>query len=138
MKKSKKILSLITLVMVLSCAFPVFAKNIASCDSSIPGAIIDEKLPTTVSAIVTIIKIAVPVILVIFGMLDLFKGIMSQKEDEIKKSQQIFIKRLISGVLVFFVFVIVQFIIGFVADAGAKVGMMDCVDCFINNNCTYK
>ena len=131
----KKILFMILLVFALVFfATPVLAANITACDGAIKGAMIDEKIPKVVSTIVTIIKIAVPVLLVIFGMLDLLKGITAQKEDEIKKGQQILIKRLISGALIFFVFTIVQLIISLIAD-DEKTNIMSCANCFINGDC---
>lgn len=133
----KKIFWLLLIVAVIFYANPVLAANIYSCNSSIKGAMIDSKIPELVSTIITVIKIAVPVLLVIFGMLDLMKGIIASKEEEIKKGRQIFIKRLIAGALVFLVFTIVQLIIGFVADEKDKTNMMTCVECFINGDCTY-
>ncbi len=125
-------------ILIFGLCTPVFAKNIASCDSVISNSvIIDERIPNIVSTIITIIKIVVPILLVIFGMLDLVKAMISQKEDEIKKGQNLFIKRLISGALVFFVFTIVQLIISFVTTDEDK-NIMSCSDCFINNNCTYR
>jgi len=97
--------------------------------TSIPNAI-----PKVVSIAYTIIQIAVPVILVVMGSLDLFKGLSAQKEDEIKKGQQMFVKRLIAAALIFFVFVIVKVVVSFVAD-GDSVAIMECAECFINNNC---
>ena len=91
----------------------------------------------SVHSVAVVIKIAAPVLLVIFGMLDLMKGVMAQKEDEIKKGQQLFIKRLIAGVLVFLVFTIVQTIVSFVAGSDETTNMMTCVECFINGDCTY-
>ncbi len=135
----KKILFVVLLgILTFSFCSPVFAKNISSCDSVISSnVIIDEKIPNIVSTIITVIKVAVPVLLVIFGMIDLMKGITSQKEDEIKKGQSLFIKRLISGALVFFVFTIVQLIISFVSD-DADNNIMTCASCFINKECQYK
>ncbi len=132
----------IFLTILLSFMFimpSVSALNIASCDSAIGSStIIDSKIPEMVHSIVTIIKVAVPILLVILGMIDLVKGVVAQKEDDMKKGRSMFIKRLISGVLVFFVFTIVQLIISFVADASKNPGIMDCVSCFINNECTYR
>ena len=97
---------------------------------------IPEKIPQLTSMIVTIIQIAVPVVLVIFGMLDLFKGISAQKEDEIKKGQQLFIKRLITAAIIFFVVVIVKFLISIVADSDKEVGnITECMECFLNGKC---
>ena len=50
---------------------------------------IPAKIPELVSFAITLIQIAVPVILVVMGSVDLFKGITAQKEDEIKKGQKI-------------------------------------------------
>lgn len=136
----RKIFSMIILGAMMFCftCTPVLAKNISSCDSVISTTVlIDEKIPNTVSIVVNVIKIVVPILLVVFGMIDLMKGVTSQKEDEIKKGQQLFIKRLISGAIVFFVFVFVQLIISFVAGSQNE-NIMTCVDCFINGECQYR
>lgn len=113
-----------------------YSSNVVSCGGNyvtkIPAA-----LPKVISTIYIIIQIVVPILLVIFGMIDLFKGITAQKEEELKKAQQLFIKRLISGALVFFVFVAVKLLISLVADNSGKNGVnriMDCAECFIENN----
>lgn len=137
----KKIFMIILMFILLGISSPVFAKDIASCDAAIStDVIIDQRIPEVVSTIINVIKIAVPVLLVIFGMLDLFKGLSAQKEDEIKKGQQMFIKRLISGALVFFVFIIVQLLVSFAAGGknGENKTIMDCANCFINNDCEYR
>ena len=90
----------------------------------------DIMIPNIVSLIVTLIKIGVPVLLIIFGMLDLGKAVMAQKEDEIKKSQQTFLKRLLSAALVFFVVMIVQVIFNLVASKETNV--WNCISCLIN------
>ena len=76
---------------------------------------VPQTLANLIKTIYTIIKIAIPLILILMGMLDLGKAVMSQKEDEIKKQQGMFVKRLISAALVFFVLAIVQLLIGIVA-----------------------
>ncbi len=86
--------------------------------------------PYIISTVVTIIKIAVPILLIIFGMLDLGKAVVASKEDEIKKGQQLFIKRAISAVIVFFVIQVVQIIVRFVSGNDATVA--NCFNCFIN------
>ena len=63
-------------------------------------------LPKVTSILYTIIQIAVPIILVIMGMIDLFKSLSAQKEDDMKKGQKLFVKRLISAVIIFFVLLI--------------------------------
>ena len=68
-----------------------------------------------IQTIYFLIQVAVPILLILYGMWDLGKSVMSQKEDEIKKGQQVFIKRLIAAGLVFLVFTISRFVIEFVA-----------------------
>lgn len=87
-------------------------------------------IPYAVHMIITIIKIVVPVLLIIFGMIDFMKSVTAAKEDEIKKGQQTFIKRLIAGVLVFFVIQIVQLVIRFVSNSNNDV--TKCFNCFVN------
>ncbi len=60
------------------------------------------------------IKIVVPILLVIFAMLDLGKAITAKKEDDIKKHQGNCIKRIVTGVLVFLIAIAVEFLLGFI------------------------
>lgn len=106
----------------------MFILDMVQCGNGI--LTVDRMVPDIISLIVTLIKIGVPVLLIIFGMLDLGKAVMAQKEDEIKKSQQTFLKRLLSAALVFFVFVIVQTVFNLVAKKETKV--WNCISCFIN------
>lgn len=102
----------------------------------------DGIIPSVTSLIVSLIQIGVPVLLIVFGMLDLGKAVMAQKEDEIKKGQGLFIKRLIAAVLVFLVVFISKTVIGLVApDKDGNV--TNCVNCFItgeasNTSCIQK
>ena len=131
----KKGLMFLVLISVLGVFFApsVFAEGITGCKGVLGSdVIIDVKIANAVHTIIVAIKVVVPVLLVIFGMLDLFKGITAQKEDEIKKGQQIFIKRLISAAIVFFVISIVQLLVSFVATDKKEKGLMDCANCFIN------
>ena len=96
--------------------------------------VIDSMIPQLVSTVVTLVKVGVPILLIIYGMLDLGKAVMAQKEDEIKKGWQTFIKRIIAAVVVFLVIFIVQLVFNLVA-GNDKESMWHCVDCFISNNC---
>ena len=116
-----------------ACVYANYDNSMRSCGEGLIEKI-PSIVPKTVSIIYKIIQIAVPVVLVIFGMMDLFKGITAQKEDEIKKGQQLFIKRLIVAALIFFMFVIVKVVISVAADAtGARI--IKCTECFIENKC---
>ena len=70
------------------------------------------------NGIIPIIQIGIPIILIILGMLDLGKAVVAGKEDEIKKNQQMLVKRAISAVAVFFVVTLVTLVFGLFASSG--------------------
>lgn len=94
----------------------------------IGGVEIPSMVTNIISYIVTGIKIGVPVLLVVFGMIDLGKAVMQSKEDDIKKAQQTFLKRLLAAALVFFVITVVQFLVR-VLDSAADNGESGAVGC---------
>lgn len=61
-----------------------------------------------VGHIVNIFKIVIPIIIVLLAMVDLGKAVMAGEEKEIKTAQKMLIKRLIYGVVIFFVVTLVQ------------------------------
>lgn len=85
-----------------------------------------------VAIVIDIIKIMTPIIIIVFGMIDLFKAVTKQKEDEMKKAQMLFVKRLISGLLVFFVIAIIQFAFSTLGKAAGNNSFMECISCFVN------
>lgn len=127
----KKIFMLIVIIMIMVAVMPsVAAVDVQGCATVIgENAKIDVKIANIVHNIIVVIQIAVPVLLVVFGMMDLVKAVMGQKEDEIKKGQQTLVKRIIAAILVFFVIAIVKFVVSLVADNS---GIMECANCFLN------
>ena len=87
-----------------------------------------EGVPETIGAIYSILIIAIPVIVVIFGMIDLAKAVAAQKEDEIKRNQGIVIKRIIVAVLAFFVYAIVKFVLGTIVKTGNTSDAISCLE----------
>lgn len=67
-----------------------------------------------IGSLITTIKIAVPLLLIIFGMVDLIKGVTARDEEKMKEGQRSFFRRLIPAILVFLVVTIVQFVVGIV------------------------
>ena len=90
-----------------------------------------KQVVTIIGAIVFALKVIIPVLLIIFGMLDLGKAIIAQKEDEIKKGQQTFLKRLLTAAIVFFVVILTQFVVDLVAGDDSS-SIWACVNCIIN------
>lgn len=98
---------------------------------------IPAKVPEFISLFILVMQIIVPILLIIFGSIDLAKGVMAQKEDEIKKGQQAFIKRLITGIIVFLIVAIVKVLVSVVAGGTEnRKSIVDCINCFINGECT--
>ena len=96
---------------------------------------IDAIVPNTVHMIVTLIQIAIPIILILFGMLDLGKAVMANEEKEMKESQKRLIKRILYAVLVFFVIAIVKWIFAAI-DTNNGDDIKNCINCFIGGQCT--
>ena len=53
--------------------------------------------------VLLVFKIVIPIIIIIFGMLDLGKAVVASKDDEIKKSVKQLALRAIAGVIIFFI-----------------------------------
>ena len=85
-------------------------------------------------ACVNLVKVIVPIILIVLGVFDMLKATTSQKEDEMKKAQSVFVKRLISALLVFFVIAIVQFLFNTLSNLGFGGDFTDCLNAVVNGN----
>ena len=73
------------------------------------------------------IKVLVPVILIVVGMIDLAKAVGEKNEDNIKKAQNLLIKRAIAAVLVFLVVTLVGVIMGLIRASDYK-ACMECIN----------
>ncbi len=76
---------------------------------------VNTTLPDTVGYFVSLIyvgfRIGVPILLIIVGMFDMGKAIVAKKEDDVKKAQQLLIKKIIVGVIVFLLPYFVELIV---------------------------
>ena len=71
------------------------------------------------------IKVVVPIMLIVIGMIDLAKAVTEKSEDKIKEAQQKLIKRAIAAVLVFLVVSLVGVLMTIVGDDSYE----DCMSC---------
>lgn len=73
--------------------------------------------------VITVIQYAVPVALILWGSIDLFKSITTGKDDEIKKKQTLLFKKVLSAVIIFLlpwlVFTIMSLLGGSVGSFGS-------------------
>ncbi len=77
-----------------------------------------------------IIRVLVPVVLILVGMITLTKSILGQKDDDLKKAQTSVIKKVVAAVIVFLVMTSVQFTLNMVSGAMSKTdkdNMWECV-----------
>lgn len=61
-----------------------------------------------INQILGYVRIIVPILVIVLGTFDLAQAVIASKEDEMKKAQTTFIKRLILGLVVFFIPVVVN------------------------------
>ena len=87
------------------------------CAGTLGGGI-PEGIGNVVHLVVLAIQVVVPILLIIWGMIDFAKAIIGQDEDKIKAGQRTFLKRLIAAVVVFLVVTIVQLAIRLAASVG--------------------
>ena len=72
---------------------------------------VPDGIGKVIHLIIVAIQVVVPILLIIWGMIDFAKAIIGQDEDKIKAGQKLFMKRLIAAVLVFLIVTIVQLLI---------------------------
>ena len=99
---------------------------------------IPSGIGNVVHLIVVAIQVVVPILLIIWGMIDFAKAIVGQDEEKIKAGQKTFIKRLIAAVVVFLIVTIVQLAINLAASIGGEGNdagsAWKCAKCLINGD----
>lgn len=72
----------------------------------------------TIGNVLTVFKIVIPLLIIIFGMIDLGKAVVASKDDEVKKAIKQLAFRAVAGVIIFFVPTLVSFVFSLVAVNG--------------------
>ena len=75
------------------------------CEGKVQGVF------TTIGWVFFILKILIPIILIVFGSIDFGKAMLSNKDDEIKKSAKTLVLRAIAGVIIFFIPTLLNFVV---------------------------
>ena len=88
------------------------------CTNVLGGDGIPTSIGKIIHMIVLVIQVVVPILLIIWGMLDFAKGIIGSDEDKIKAGQKKFIQRLIAAIIVFLIVVFVRLVITTVGSLG--------------------
>lgn len=133
-KISYLILLCIMLLPITTVMADGFSSNevISACGF---GKYIPSKLPNFTSGLYNIVKLLVPVILIVMGMIDFTKAMMSSDEKKMKDSQKKFINRLIAGVVIFLIMAGVQFVFKQVdTTTSYKNGFVNCMNCILSGD----
>lgn len=87
-----------------------------------------------IRVIVMFLKIVVPIILIIMGMLDFVKVLFS-KEAKIGEGFKTFFLRMVSAALLYFMVPIVELLLNIIISTGAIDKSYNCVRCLAGNKC---
>jgi len=87
-----------------------------------------------IRVIVMFLKIVVPIILIIMGMLDFVKVLFS-KEAKIGEGFKTFFLRMVSAALLYFMVPIVELLLNIIISTGAIDKSYNCVRCLAENKC---
>ncbi len=88
-----------------------------------------------IGTFITVLKIVIPIIIIIMGAIDLGKAVIATKEDEIKKASTSLFKRLIAGLIIFFIPTIVNAVFGLVSSfSEVESDYQVCFDCIAGNS----
>lgn len=86
-----------------------------------------------------ILKILIPIVIIVLGSIDLGKAVVLSDDKAIKSASSKLLKRVVLGIIIFFVPLIIKFIfsmISFVSE-DMRNDYMNCIDCLTDpyNNC---
>ena len=65
--------------------------------------------------ILLVFKIIIPLLIIIFGMIDLGKAVVASKDDEIKKAIKQLAFRAVAGIIIFFIPTLVRVVFGLIS-----------------------
>jgi len=136
----KKIIFLVVIGFLAFLAFSseVSANWLAQDNRVVCGNLtnIPGRIPAFTSILVNVLQVLVPVLLVVFGIIDLLKAMSAQKEEDIANGRKVLFKRIIIGFLVFLMVALTKLVLNIAIENPAlKESAVDCINCFINGNC---
>ena len=87
-----------------------------------------------VGYLLLVVKILVPILLIVFGVVDYFKAVVSSDADAIGKSTKSFIMRVIAGVVIFLIPTIINFVFGLMPSNSSVSNIDKCRACVLSPN----
>ena len=89
-----------------------------------------------VGIVVTFSKILVPVFIILFGAIDFYKAITSQKDDGVKKAAKSVAIRAIAGIAIYLLPGLVQMVLNMVNEwSDYENNWCCCTECILNSDC---
>lgn len=111
MKKEVKIILIVIIILLVVNTDLVFAESIFDNICSAKGV---KKALKFVGYLLLSVKILIPLIIIVMGTVDLTKAITSSKEDEIKTATNKLFKKLIAGIIIFFIPTLLSIFLGLI------------------------
>lgn len=110
----------------------IYDSSEKKCVSCGDGALKDipMQLPMLIRNLIFALQLLVPVILVALGVYDFIRAVVANDEKVMKESQGRFMRRIIAGVVIFFIVAFVRLIFGMIP---GNINTLGCVPCFISN-----
>lgn len=135
MKKNKCLfIALISLIVLMFGICPVYAATVTNNPTAICLKSDIVLIARIIGHVLLIVKIGVPIILIGLGTFDLGKAVLSSDDNAIKASTSILIKRVIAGVVIFFIPAILTFVMTLI-DNVDQLNSFNCItDCIENPN----
>lgn len=129
MKKNKKMLFIYTIFISL-VSTSVFASECFKCGN----AYFPIGLSVLTRNLFNLVKILVPVVIIIMGMVDLLKAVMASDEKKMDEAKPKLLRKIISGIVIFFIFSIVQFVFNNLLGRNGLFSnsMLECVNYFLS------
>ena len=90
-----------------------------------------------VGIVVAVIRVAVPIILIVLGMIDLVKALTSQDDKQIKSATNLLVKRVIIAIAIFLIPTIVRLVMNIISQDEYQ-SCINCVTSVWSKNCTWK
>lgn len=93
------------------------------------------ELVQIIGYVILIFKVAIPLLIIAFGVFDFGKAVVAEKEDEIKKQTKRLIMRVVAGIIIFMVPSIITWIFDALSGYNSiedKANFDNCETCFIS------
>ena len=137
MKKHNKVFKILFMVMVI--VLMTGCETIDTVDFNEDCVLCGDEtyfpayLVKLVANIIGFIQVMVPVIIILVGMIELFKAVIASDEKKMSESKDSLIRKIIAGVMIYLVIAVIQFAFTAVPNfTDGDIDVMECMSYFIN------